>query len=234
MDSVRVPGFLPSENGLHFSNCYPHEPQVVVDFLGHRLEFGDAANGLCGGMVYAVCDYFVAQQPIPDLVEPPPSGSPLFKFIVRRLLQSFNLPLGLNRYMELMTPLLPDVGTFGLPGRAGIMIDTEWPAIRRELDAGRLVPLGLIKVKSARPRDLTLQHQILAYGYDLDGDQVALCIYDPNYPNNDGVRLSLNVADARRPVALTYSPGEAVFCFFRTHYEPKQPPRPVPQAGGPP
>jgi len=234
MDSVRVPGFRPSQNGLHFANYYPHEPQVVVDFLGHRLEFGDAANGLCGGMVYAVCDYFEARLPIPEMTEPPPGGTPLFKFIVRRLLQSFNLPLGLNRYMELMTPLLPDVGTLGLPGRASVMVDREWPAIRQQLDAGHVVPLGLIKVKSLRPRDLTLQHQILAYGYDLDGDQVALCVYDPNYPDNDDVRLSLSVADARRPVALTYSPGEAVFCFFRTHYEPKRPPQLVPQAGGPP
>jgi hypothetical protein len=234
MDSVRVPGFRPSENALHFANYYPHEPQVVVDFLGHKLEFGDAANGLCGGMVYAVCDYFEAKQPIPEMRAPPPGGTPLFKFIVRRLLQSFNLPLGLNRYMELMTPLLPDVGTLVLPGRAGVMIDKEWPAIRKRLDNGHLVPLGLIKVKSIRPRDLALQHQILAYGYDLNGDQVALCIYDPNYPDDDEVRLSLNVADARRPVALTYSPGEAVFCFFHTHYEPRRPPKLVPQTGGPP
>jgi hypothetical protein len=222
---------VPSQDGLHFANCYPHEPQVVVDFLGHRLEFGDAANGLCGGMVYAVCDFFENKQPIPSMTEPPAAGSPLYKFIVRRLLESFNLPFGLNRYMELMTPLLPDVGPFGLPGRASVMLEHEWPAIRDRLDAGHLVPLGLIKIKSALPRDLTRQHQVLAYGYDLDGDQVALCMYDPNYPNQDDVRLSFSVANPRAPVQLTYSPGEAVYCFFQTHYEHEQPPAVVGEQG---
>ena len=26
------------------------------------------------------------------------------------------------------------------------------------------------------------------------------------------------------PVPLTYTPTESVFCFFRTHYSPKEPP----------
>jgi hypothetical protein len=214
----RVPGFLPSQNGLHFANCYPHQPEVVIDFRGHKLEFGDAANGLCGGMVYVVCDYFEAGLPIPDMVVPPPADSPLYKFIVRRLLQSFNLPFGLNRYMELMTPLLPEFL------RARVMVQREWPAIRGRLDAGHVVPLGLIKLMSARPRDLVRQHQVLTYGYDIDADQVALCIYDPNYPDNDDVRLSLNVANAHGPVSLSYSSGEPVFCFFQTHYERQVPP----------
>ena len=124
---VRVPGFLPSQNGLHFSNYYPHEPEIVISLpFGHTLSLGDAANGLCGGMVYVVCDYFEAQQAIPVTAEPPPGGTDLYKFIVHRLLQSFNLPFGLNRYMELMTTLFPDTGRLS---RSSVMIGHEWPAV---------------------------------------------------------------------------------------------------------
>src|SRR5262245_43071160 len=108
---VRVQGFLPSQNGLHFANYYPHEPEIVVNLpFGRTLALGDAANGLCGGMVYAVCDYYEAHESIPATTDPPAGGTDLYKFIVQRLLQSFNLPFGLNRYIELMATLFPDSG----------------------------------------------------------------------------------------------------------------------------
>jgi hypothetical protein len=111
MAQVRVPGFLPSTSALHFPNSYPHEPQIEVKLpLGHTLQLGDAANGLCGGMVFVVRDYYEARRPAPTDTQPPPAGSPLYKFIVSRLLDSFNLPFGLNRYLELMEPAFPDVG----------------------------------------------------------------------------------------------------------------------------
>jgi len=214
---MRVAGFLPSQNGLHFANYYPHEPEITVQLpFGLKLPLGDAANGLCGGMVYAVCDYFEAGQAIPSMTDPPAQGSALYSFIVDRLVQSFALPFGLNRYLEYMTPLFP----LALCGK--VMAEREWPAIKQQLDAGHLVPLGLIKYRSAIPHDLCRQHQILTYGYDLDDHQVALAIYDPNYPNRDDVQLLLTLDSD--PHTLTYSPGEPVFCFFRTHYEQQVPP----------
>jgi hypothetical protein len=222
-----VPNFLPSTAGLHFLNYFPHEPELVVHLpLGKTLPIGDAANGLCGGMAFTVRDYFESHQTIPPDTDPPAAGSPLYTFIVRRLFDSFNLPLGLNRYIQLMEPAFPDASqTAFVPSRASVMLTTEWPRIRADLDAGHPVPLGLIKVISTSLTDLCKHHQVLAYGYDLadDGD-LALHLYDPNYPNNDDVQLRLNVSSASVPVPLTYSPTETVFCFFRTHYSPKQPP----------
>ncbi len=52
MTSVRVPGFEPSVNGFHFSNSFSHSP--LREFkLGDiaTLDVGDAANGLCGGVL---------------------------------------------------------------------------------------------------------------------------------------------------------------------------------------
>jgi len=228
MPQVQVPGFAPSTSGLHFVNYYPHEPEIQIKIpLGPTLSLGDAANGLCGGMAFVVRDFYEANQPIPPDTDPPPAGTPLYKFIVKRLLDSFNLPLGLGRYLELMQPAFPDVGLgFGLPGRASVMIRDEWPHIKSDLDAGRLVPLGLIKVKSSNPPDLCKNHQVLAYGYDLDDTDLTIWVYDPNYPNNDGVNLQLSIASTRVPVRVTYTPAdpEGVFCFFRTPYSPKQPP----------
>jgi hypothetical protein len=225
-ESVRVPGFLPSTNGLHFVNYYPHEPEVTVTLpLGHVLNIGDAANGLCGGMVFTVIDFFQAKLPIPADTNPPPGGSPLYQFIVQRLLDSFNPPNGLARYLELMEPAFPDVGLgFGIPGRASVMLKDEWPRVKASLDSGQLAPLGLVKVKSDKPEDLSKNHQVLAYGYDLDGTNLTMQLYDPNYADNDGVQVQLSIAETSSPVALTYQPTEEVHCFFHTPYSFTQPP----------
>jgi len=52
---------MPSANGFHFINSWPSEPDIVVNVpaLG-RVAVGDASNGLCGGMVFAVRDFFEA------------------------------------------------------------------------------------------------------------------------------------------------------------------------------
>jgi hypothetical protein len=226
MPQVRVPGFLPSNSGLHFANYYPHEPELTLTLpLGRVLPIGDAANGLCGGMAYTVADFYEAKRQIPIDTDPPAAGSPLYQFIVKRLLDSFSLPLGIGRYLELMQPAFPDVGLgFGLPGRASVMVRDEWPRIQSALDAGHPVPLGLIKVKSDEPEDLCKNHQVLAYGYDLDGSDLTIWLYDPNYPNDDTVHFQLSIASVQVPVPVTYVPTEPVFCFFHTQYAPLEPP----------
>jgi hypothetical protein len=222
----RVPGFLPSSCGLHFLNYYPHEPTLTVSLpLGKVLPIGDAANGLCGGMVFAAADFFEARQAVPPDTDPPPAGSPLYQFIVKRLLDSFNPPLGIGRYIELMEPAFPDAGIgFGLPGRASVMIHEEWPRIKSTLDAGHPVPLGLIKVKSDQLQDLCKNHQVLAYGYDLHGTALTIWLYDPNYPNRDDVHIQLSIASVTAPVPLAYAPPEPLYCFFHTPYTPATPP----------
>ena len=65
--------------------------------------------------------------------------------------------------------------------RTWVMVNVEWPAIRRDLDAGSLATVGLVKVVSLDPNQLGLNHQVVAYGYDLDGTIVTLRIYDPNF-----------------------------------------------------
>jgi len=84
-------------------------------------------------MAFSVRDFYEANQPIPPDTDPNPprAGTPLYQYIVRRLLDSFNLPFGIGRYLELMHSSFPDVGPgFGLPGRASVMVRDEWPHSR--------------------------------------------------------------------------------------------------------
>jgi hypothetical protein len=230
--SVRVPGFLPSSNGLHFNNYFPDEPDVVIDLGIVKIPIGNASNGLCGGMVFAVADYFSAGLAPPPDTSPPAGGSPLFNYLVKRIIDSYDLPSGPATYLALMSPAMPDgddrLGPITIPGRASRMINHEWPAVKAELDAGRLCPLGLVKVKSVNPADLGVNHQVLAYGYDLDGGRLSLALYDPDSANDDGVTMVLDITHPSQPTAVTLTPVSsavaAVYCFFRVEYQASVPP----------
>lgn len=234
MTATRVPGFLPSAAGLHFPNAFPHLPLREIRLEGiATLSIGDAANGLCGGMSFTTADLFAAHLAPPADTQPP-SGGPWFESIVDRQIDSFagvTVPL---RFYSLMDPSRPDREPFWAPwlgrlridrhSRTYVMVHEEWPAIRAELDAGRLALLGLVRVVDRDPRLLGRNHQVLAYGYDLDGGTLTLRIYDPNVPDGDDVTLSLDVSDPMGTVAPAYSaPGPRVACFFRAPYAPVDP-----------
>jgi hypothetical protein len=226
-----VRGFLPSTSGFRFANSFPSVPLRHIGVPGVvSLPIGDASNGLCGGMAFAARDYFEAHRSPPPDTAPPKEG-PLFDYLVDRLFDSFDLPLGPARYLQLMSPLLADGETLwsslGLTphGRAWRMVRDEWPKVRSDIDAGHPSPLGLVRVKSSDPSDLKQNHQVLAYGYDLAGSSLTLYLYDPNLPGGDDVRLSLSLENPRRPIPVTMSPARApVFAFFRVTYRPAESP----------
>lgn len=225
-----VPGFLPSTSGFHFPNAFPHVPALTVRLLGQRIGLGDAANGLCGGMTYAARDLHQAgREPPPDTT--PPSSGPLFDYLVERIFASFDLPRGVLTYLHLMQPGLPDGETWlsehGLAphGRSWVTVKEAWPLVRRDVDAGRPSPLGLVQVRSADPRRLGEHHQVLVYGYHLDDDRVTLRVYDPNHPDDDGVTLAFDASQPDLPTAVQRSTGgRPVLAFFRTRYRYRRPP----------
>src|SRR5215813_10101778 len=100
-----VAGFLPSTSGLHFLNSFAHVPleTVEVPLLGLRVPIGDAANGLCGGMVYTVKDYFEHRQTPPPTKTPDQDGV-LHAVLGRRRFESWDIPRGIARYFYLMSP----------------------------------------------------------------------------------------------------------------------------------
>jgi hypothetical protein len=231
--SNAVPGFLPTTFGFRFANDFPHVPVRHIGVPGVvSLPIGDASNGLCGGMAFAARDYFEVGRPPPQDTAAPGQG-PLFDYLVDRLFDSFHLPWGPARYLELMNPALPDGETLWsrlglLPhGRGWRMANREWPAVQAEIDAGHPSPLGLVKVKSANPFDLKEDHQVLAYGYALTGATLTLELYDPNWPGRNDVTLTLYLANAARGAPVgSFPSGDPVFAFFRVPYTPPRAPPP--------
>ena len=197
-ESKVVPGFLPSTGGLHFANRFPSGPTLRLGPLDPRwIGIGDAASGLCGGMAWFVRESFVAGQAIPPDTNAPANGSPLFQALVRRQVKSlewFRTPLGFWW-----------IGGFGTDRTARRTREQEWPRIRATIDAGRLAMIGLVRHKGANPFNLTKSHQVLGYGYTLDGDTVTLRIYDPNWPDRDDVTIVIG------PGAISQSTGETLY-----------------------
>jgi hypothetical protein len=219
----QVTGFLPSQNGFHFDNLFPAVPDKIMHTPFGDVPLLNAANGLCGGMVYAALDYYNTRLPIPADTVAPAAGS-LFDTIVNRLFDSFDLPTGILKYIEWMNPNYPDNQTFfakifgGLNGRPWCMIRQEWPVIKAKLDNGQACPLGLVRLLSKELNQLGENHQVMAYGYNLNGSDLTLYIYDPNYHDNDEITLKLSTADPQHATPVLYSTGEAVYCFFHTNY----------------
>jgi hypothetical protein len=221
MPAVRVLDFLPSRDGFRFANCFPPQPlmRLPLPWL-FRLRIGNAANGLCGGMIFSACDLFHARTPPPACTDPPGYGSPLFRCLVRRLFASFHLPWGPLKYYRWMRYT-------DAPGRASLArrtVASEWPRVRREIDAGRPAALGLVLVRSANPFQLGKNHQVLAYGYALDegAGKLTLNVYDPNRPGRDDLTLDVALNRLDEPGAIVASWGEAVRGFFWTPYRPSQ------------
>jgi hypothetical protein len=101
--------------------------------------------------------------------------------------------------------------------------EREWPRIRREIDAGRLAMLGLIREASVNPMRLPRNHQVSAYGYAEDGWGVTLRLYDPNWPNDNAVTARIHLDPAFRPTGLEQSTGEPLLGLFLAPYRPADP-----------
>jgi len=214
-----IPGFLPSTNGFHFANAWPHVSTVRFGPLDPRIiGVGDAADGLCGGMVYTAADLFGAGVAVPADREPFANGSPRFNAIVRRQVESLDWLRVPVRYW-LRSAL---GGSFG-GDRARATLENEWPRAKAELDAGRVIQIGLIRVASWNPWQLTMNHQVMAWGYAEDGRGVTLNLYDPNWPDRDDVTITIHLDPALRPTGLSQSTGEPLLGWFALPYSPADP-----------
>lgn len=247
MQSKVVDGFLPSTAGFAFTNRFPSGipvREVAIPGTGLSVPLGDASNGVCGGMVYAALDLFLASPRLrrPADTVPPAADSPITSYVVDRLVDSFALREGVDsnvaRYLSLMST--PDKTAWFVHGVARVIADHEWPAIKADIDAGRPSPLGLVAGHRTWVGDVigklsTLGHchQVLAYGYTLDDhDLLTLRVYDPNDPGNDTSTIAVSLADPddANPIATprisARISGHASFrAFFRhDHYQPVRPP----------
>jgi hypothetical protein len=184
IESNAVPGFRPSTHGLRFANRFPPGPTVRLGPIDpSRIGIGNAAAGLCGGMSWYVRELFEAGRPLPPDTAAPAHGSALFRALVRRQVLSLDwLRVPLRFWW---------MAARGPERAARATREREWPRIKAEIDAGRLAMVGLVRRSGWSPLALTQNHQVLAYGYETDGERVTLRIYDPNWSERDDVELAL-------------------------------------------
>jgi hypothetical protein len=213
--------FRPSVNGFAFANRWPHVPPLRLRVGGPvplELAIGDAANGLCGGMAFAALDLWFAGVPAPAGADPPLEGSPAFRFLVQRQLDSFELGLGPARFYLLGAPWR------SAASRTAEVLRRELPRIRRDLANGRPVAIGLVHAVSANPATLIQDHQVVAHGIETGPEEgsLSLRIYDPNLPRDDSIRLTIGRGPSG-DLAIRYSGGPPVVAFFRQGYRPRDP-----------
>ena len=237
-------GFVPSRDGLAFTNSWPSAPGVAVRMPFGTVGIGDASRGLCGGMIFAALDYWHAHA-TPPTVQPPP-GSPLYRYIVGRLIDSWHLPAGVARYYRWQAK------SDGYVARR--TVEVHWPQVKAALDRGEPAVLGLVTVTSANPGQLGRNHQVLACRYHQADNVVTLQVYDPNSGPNDRVFLQFEASshaagerfepsshaagaqfepsshDAGVRFAHNINIGLPVRGFFLTRYSPA----PAPPHPGPP
>ncbi len=181
--------------------------------------------------MFAALDYWYAGLPVP--LDQPAPGTPLYAFLVRRIIDSWRVPTGVAQYYSWMNLPETDAG-FTAFGRRVIVergvrsrtLTQQWPQIQADLDRGLPCALGLVTVASKNPADLGHNHQVLAYGYEASGASVTLRVYDPNSGQDDGVTIAFNPAavDPATPFPSNVNIGWPIRGFFRTPYAPARPP----------
>jgi hypothetical protein len=221
--------FLPSRHAFAFDNAWPDQPAVVLPTPFGDIGIGNAGGGLCGGMVFAALDYWLAGR-LPG-VERPPAGAPLYRYIVNRLIDSWHVPVGIAQYYQWMA--LPDadrvIKLFGhqVVAERGLRwrtVEVQWPQIKKDLDRGLPVPVGVVTVASKNPKDLALNHQVLVFGYRADGSDVTVRVYDPNRGRRDDITIRMDTGTPAKAVPFVHNlglGGRAVRGFFRAAYAPR-------------
>ena len=211
--------FRPSRHGLHFRNAF--EPGRALRII----QPGATVMGLCGGMAFVVRDLFERGIDPPADRDPPKRGSRHYQALYRREVESFDwfrLPIRFWVWSALH-PEQPTWWSRLLRRRpiGELTLEDEWPRIRAQIDAGELAMVGLVRGRGFDPRKLTLNHQVLAYGYRVDPGLIVLRVYDPNHPDRDDVEARIDLSG---PVPTVSSwPDEPLCGFFSAKYHPGEP-----------
>ncbi len=206
--------FEPAKHGFRFANRFAWPARArgwALARAGLRLVRLQAdALGLCGGMCLAALDYYYAGRPIPEDNLPPRPGSPLFRYLLRRQLDSYaglRLPLRVLRWMWCRDRHLDRLTL------------AEFERLRVHLDGGAPMPLVLIRARGLA--DPTVNHQVLAIGYTWEPltSRAAIFLYDPNHPTAQPT-LAFTVTPNKRVSGLSQSTGEPLRGFSLGYYRP--------------
>lgn len=205
-------GFRPQQHGFHFDNDFVNKTATLPGFGSIQT------RGRCGGMAYAALDLYTAGVPVPPDTALPADGTPLADYIYRRLLDSFLSP---SAVQFVSWTLHADHDSWFFKGVTRWTREDQLPRLRGLIDAGRPVALGLVGA-----RDLgdvgNKNHQVVAYGYDLDEPTQAIRIYI--YDNNSHDQEVVLSTDPGNPGVDASNRAEPWRGFFLQSYSPVAPP----------
>ena len=160
--------FQPDVHGFHFSNSFDNHRWIGPVHINPR--------GRCGGMSYAALDFFLTETAIPDDTTPPPEGSGLSTYLSHR--QDKSLSNTLDKWIELsVNPFgwrTSEFWHWGIQDHSGGRLEE----LKSQIDQGRPAVLGLFNAHNH-----IRHHQVLAIGYEGGPGDLAIRVYDPNYPH---------------------------------------------------
>jgi hypothetical protein len=216
---VPTTGFNPSRHGFHFRNDFAGK-QVIVPGFGEVL-----TRGRGGGMAFAALDYWYAGLPVPthraedfESTGVPHDGSRLSDYLYKRLFDSF--ATWTARQFVTWAIAAADQQTWADPGVTARTRQEQLPRMRRAIDAGRPVVLGLVAASTLD--DLAGNHQVVAHAYEADDQAgtIRIRVYDPDRLDQDVV-LSI---DQSSPDLQSSVDGERWRGCFVQDYVPERPP----------
>jgi hypothetical protein len=227
--------FLASTHAFRFVNSF-----TTTIPLPFGLPAISPSYGLCGGMAAAALDYYLSCIPIPSTSSVPATGTTLFNYLFRRLLDSLGSPtfgmvtkfLTWTNRPDFALPgglltggLIPGANLFSLDGTQELT-HPEFYGTIATLTA-RPVPLGLVYVGPGAV-NIWENHQVLAYGTSRVSPTVTdIKVYEPNYPLADDAVIRCEVLKSRvRCLERVPSRGvtKRVRGFFRMPYTRSIPP----------
>jgi hypothetical protein len=215
---VPTTGFIPSRHGFHFRNDFASK-QVVLPGFGEVW-----TRGRGGGMAFAALDYWHMGLPVPthraedfEGAGVPHDGSRLSDYLYKRLFDSFAT---WTARQFVIWALAADGPTWADEGVIARTRKEQLPRLRRAIDGGRPVVLGLVAASALD--DLAANHQVVAHAYDSDDRTGALRIhvYDPDRPDQEAT-LEADQAGAYLVSSLA---GERWRGCFVQDYAPERPP----------
>ena len=221
-----VDGFLPSARAPLFGNGpWPPGADFKISIPGlPPIDINSTQMGYCGGMAFMTRDIFEAGMPQLQSTDPTTLPVPTVQYIQRRLLDSFQpVPAVPATWLAYDAAFDHDTVAFGT-GTYGRSVQ-QAKGIMADIDQNRLCPIGMVLIRSLGPWDVFNDHVELVYGYELNGSELTLHVYDCNRPHADDIFIKLSIAEqspagviATNGTPALGSPG-TVRGFFRLNYQ---------------
>jgi hypothetical protein len=211
--TVQMTNFTVEDHGFRFSNSFTFSLEFDIPLVG-KVDLKDVVLGFCGGMCFGALDYFHAGVQIPAQTTVPEEGTPLFRYLWDRQLDSLAIPAGVLKVFEWM-----------IREDADIWRRTAWrefPKLRLRIDRGD--PAVLVLIRESGLLDPTQNHQVVALGYDYEEatKDLEIFIYDPNHKLQNP-SLTMNLTNPSSGISIQQSTGEPLRAFYVLKYKSQSP-----------